>query len=58
MSLYQVLINFIYVTYGAITRFEVGKPAWYFYGYDFMGVDSKTGEPIFRDIDGVEGITG
>ena len=46
-----------YVTYGAITRFEVGKPAWYFYGYDFMGVDSKTGEPIFRDIDGVEGIT-
>ena len=42
-----------YVTYGAITRFEVGKPAWYFYGYDFMGVDSKTGEPIFRDIDGV-----
>ena len=28
-----------YVTYGAITRFEVGKPAWYFYGYDFMGVD-------------------
>ena len=22
-----------------------------------MGVDSKTGEPIFRDIDGVEGIT-
>ena len=37
-----------YVNYGAITRFEVGKPAWYFYGYDFMGVDSKTGEPSYN----------
>lgn len=40
------------VTYGAITRFEVGKPAWYFYGYEFTGVDKETGEPIFADQDG------
>ena len=30
------------LTYGAITRFEVGKPAWYFYGYDYIGVDEAT----------------
>lgn len=40
------------VTYGAITRFEVGKPAWYFYGYKYTGVDKETGEPLFEDQDG------
>ena len=40
------------LTYGAITRFEVGKPAWYFYGYDYIGVDEATGEPLFRDVNG------
>ena len=45
------------VTYGAITRFEVGKPAWYFYGYKYAGVDKETGEPLFEDVDGQEGIT-
>lgn len=45
------------VTYGAITRFEVGKPAWYFYGYKFKGVDKATGEPLFEDIDGDNIIT-
>lgn len=45
------------VTYGAITRFEVGKPAWYFYGYEFTGVDKETGEPIFADQDGDGAIT-
>lgn len=45
------------VTYGAITRFEVGKPAWYFYGYEFTGVDEETGEPNFADIDGDGAIT-
>jgi hypothetical protein len=45
------------VTYGAITRFEVGKPAWYFYGYKFEGVDKETGEPLFKDIDGDNIIT-
>ena len=37
-------------TYGAITRFEVGKPAWYFYGYEFDGIDPQTGNPTFVDI--------
>lgn len=44
-------------TYGAITRFETGKPAWYFYGYKFTGVDKATGEPLFEDIDGDGTIT-
>lgn len=38
-------------TYGAITRFEVGKPAWYFYGYEFDGIDPETGNPTFKDLD-------
>ena len=37
-------------TYGAITRFEVGKPAWYFYGYQFDKIDPATGNPTFVDI--------
>ena len=37
-------------TYGAITRFEVGKPAWYFYGYEFEGIDQETGNPMFKDL--------
>ena len=36
-------------TYGAITRFEVGKPAWYFYGYEFEGINPETGNPMFKD---------
>ena len=36
-------------TYGAITRFEVGKPAWYFYGYEYDGIDPETGNPKFVD---------
>lgn len=36
-------------TYGAITRFEVGRPAWYFYGYEFTGIDPNTGDPMFKD---------
>jgi TonB-linked SusC/RagA family outer membrane protein len=39
-------------TYGAITRFEIGQPAWYFYGYQFEGIDSETGNPKFADLDG------
>lgn len=38
-----------YHTYGAITRFEVGRPAWYLYGYEFAGIDSETGNPTFVD---------
>ena len=37
-------------TYGAITRFEVGKPAWYFYGYQFDKIDPATGNPTFKDL--------
>ena len=44
-------------TYGAITRFEVGKPAWYFYGYEFTGIDEATGNPTFKDISGDNQIT-
>ena len=36
---------------GAITRFEVGHPAWYFYGYQFNGLDSN-GNPTFVDRNG------
>ena len=39
-------------TYGAITSFEVGKPAWYFYGYKSAGIDKETGDPLFYDKDG------
>lgn len=44
-------------TYGAITRFEVGKPAWYFYGYEFTGIDPATGNPTFKDRTGDGQIT-
>lgn len=46
-----------YHTYGAITRFEVGKPAWYFYGYEFTGIDKETGNPTFKDINNDGSIT-
>lgn len=36
-------------TYGAITRFETGRPAWYLYGYEFAGIDPNTGNPTFVD---------
>ena len=41
----------------AITRFEVGKPAWYFYGYKFAGIDQQTGNPNFVDVNGDGQIT-
>lgn len=34
---------------GTVTRFEVGQPAWYFYGYKYLGVDPTTGDAIFED---------
>ncbi|MCQ2139183.1 MAG: TonB-dependent receptor [Bacteroidales bacterium] len=37
-------------TYGTITAFEVGHPAWYFYGYKFDKIDPITGTPLFVDI--------
>lgn len=44
-------------TYGAITRFEIGKPAWYFYGYKYTGINKENGEPMFEDLDG-DGVIG
>ena len=46
-----------YHTYGAVTRFQEGMPAWYFYGYKFTGIDQATGEPLFEDINGDGTIT-
>ena len=34
-----------------VTRFEVGQPAWYFYGYKFAGINAGTGEPEFENLD-------
>lgn len=36
--------------YGVITKFEVGQPAWYFYGYKYTGVNQETGDPTFADL--------
>ncbi|WP_299888762.1 TonB-dependent receptor [uncultured Lacinutrix sp.] len=35
-----------------VTRFELGEPVWYFYGYQTAGVDSATGELIRVDQNG------
>jgi TonB-linked SusC/RagA family outer membrane protein len=41
----------------SISAFEVEKPVWYFYGYEFSHIDLNTGEAVMKDVDGVEGIT-
>lgn len=40
-----------------LTYFEEGYPLWYIRGYQFDGVDSQTGAPIYHDFDGVDGIS-
>ena len=35
-----------------VTYFEQGYPVYYFRGYKFAGVDPKTGNPTFTDLDG------
>jgi hypothetical protein len=40
-----------------VTRFEQGRPLWYFYGYKTDGIDPATGKVIKVDTDGVPGIT-
>ncbi|MBQ6911656.1 MAG: TonB-dependent receptor [Bacteroidales bacterium] len=37
--------------YGTVTRFEKGYPAWHLYGYEFAGIDNKTGEALFNHYD-------
>jgi TonB-linked SusC/RagA family outer membrane protein len=32
------------------TAFEVGKPIWYFRGYQYNGVDPETGKPLIEDV--------
>ncbi len=41
----------------AATYFEEGYPVWYIRGYEFTGVDEKTGEAIYKDQDGDGNIT-
>jgi len=38
--------------YGAVTKFQAGHPAWYFYGYKYKGIDPKNGEVLVEDLDG------
>ena len=33
-----------------LTRFEKGQPAWYFYGYQYEGVNPENGQPIYTDL--------
>jgi len=34
------------------TRFDVGNPIWYFYGYKTAGIDPETGNPLYINKDG------
>jgi len=34
------------------TRFDVGHPIWYFYGYKTAGIDPETGYPLYINADG------
>ena len=34
------------------TRFDVGHPIWYFYGYKTNGIDPETGNPLYINKDG------
>ena len=34
------------------TRFDVGNPIWYFYGYKTNGIDPETGNPLYINRDG------
>lgn len=38
-------------------KIEAGRPLGSFYGYVFEGVDPETGNAVYKDIDGVPGIT-
>lgn len=31
------------------TAFEANQPLWYFYGYNYAGVDKETGKPLYYD---------
>ena len=42
---------------GVMNYFEEGHPIWYMRGYECTGIDSQTGDPIFKDMndDGIIG---
>ena len=40
-----------------VTRFDLGHPIWYFYGYKTKGIDAETGKTIFYKADGSESNT-
>jgi TonB-linked SusC/RagA family outer membrane protein len=42
---------------GALSYFEEGYPLWYLRGYQIEKIDPETGVAIYKDTDGVEGIT-
>lgn len=37
--------------------FDEGYPVWSYYGYKYLGVNPEDGSAIYKDIDGVEGIS-
>jgi TonB-linked SusC/RagA family outer membrane protein len=38
-----------YHTFTGITAFEQGLPVWYFRGYELLGINRETGDPMFKD---------
>lgn len=40
-----------------ISYFEEGYPVWHLYGYKVDYIDSATGQAVYKDFDGVEGIS-
>lgn len=42
---------------GTMTYFEEGYPIWYIRGYEVDHIDKETGAAVYKDHDGVEGIT-
>ena len=42
------------LNYKVMTCVEEGHPLWYFRGFDYVGVNSNTGAPIYRNINGEE----
>ncbi|WP_132220581.1 SusC/RagA family TonB-linked outer membrane protein [Albibacterium bauzanense] len=41
----------------SVIKIEPGRPLGSFYGYVFEGVNPETGDAVYKDIDGVDGIT-
>ena len=37
---------------GSLVRFKAGQPIGSFFGYQMEGVDSQTGDIVYKDLDG------